>query len=364
MPKLISKNPLAKMIAEGNSDPDMLNLLLQKQLPFTETDYLETFVFVIKKKEYKNKAIENIRNISDGTKNNYIENDNLNINVAYYILLESLSRSKNEILVKIIQNTHLPIDFLKKIAEKGNTEILEALSENQIKLIAFPEIIDIMEKNTNINNFTRGKLDEIRKFYLTDEKAEEIEVDGLTDEIFSMANTQIQEESNIKNEEPKIENKKESKVEIKEEDEVLLIEEVEEKVVARFQEINNMTVAERVKTALLGTQADRAMLIRDSNKLVSMSVIQSPKLTIEEISSMAKNKSLASELISKIAKKKSWTKSYQVMLALISNPKTPVSDALGFLKKLHTNDLKLIKRDKNISPVVRKFANEIQSQKG
>jgi len=79
---------------------------------------------------------------------------------------------------------------------------------------------------------------------------------------------------------------------------------------------------------------------------------------------MAKNKSLAGELIGKISKKKSWTKSYQVMLALISNPKTPVSDALGFLKKLHTNDLKLIKKDKNISPIIRKFANEIQSKKG
>ncbi len=362
MPKLISKNPLVKIIAEGNSDPDMLNLLLQKQLPFTETDYLEAFVFVLKNNEYKKKAIENIKNISDGTKNNYIENDDLNINVAYYILLESLSLSKNEILVKIIQNTHLPIEFLKKIAEKGNTETLESLSENQIKLIAFPEIIDLMEKNTNINNFTRGKLDEIRKFYLTKEKAEKIEVDGLTDEIFSIATSKIQKENDIKDQEN--ENENESKVETEEEDEVLLLEEVEEKVVARFQEINNMTVAERVKTALLGTQADRAMLIRDSNKLVSMSVIQSPKLTIEEICSMAKNKSLAGELIGKIAKKKSWTKSYQVMLALISNPKTPVSDALGFLKKLHTNDLKLIKRDKNISPVVRKFANEIQSQKG
>ncbi len=360
MATLLSKNPLVKKIVEGEPDADMINMLLEKHLPFTETEYLETFVFNLKRKEYKQITIDQIKNISESTKKDYVENQFANINVAYYILLESLSLSNNAILIKIIHNNHLSEEFLKKIAEKGNTEILETLSENQIKLIAFPEIIEIMENNKNISNFTRGKLDEIKRFYLTEEKGEEIKADCLTDEIFSIAAMEMKDVEDI--DEKSEEKKEEVKEEI--EDEILLIEDVEQKVMARFQEINNMTVAERVKTALLGTQADRAMLIRDSNKMVSMSVIQSPKLSLEEICTIVKNKSIAGDIITKIAKKRSWTKSYQVILALVVNPKTPISDALGFLKKLHINDLKLIKKDKNVNPVVRKLANQIQEQKG
>ena len=46
------------MLVEGNPDTDMLNLLIKKQLPFTETEYLETFVFLIRNTQYKQKAVD------------------------------------------------------------------------------------------------------------------------------------------------------------------------------------------------------------------------------------------------------------------------------------------------------------------
>ncbi len=349
MTSILSKNPLVKLIVNGTSDSDMCEMLLNKELPFTELEYLEAFVFVIKKNEYKKRAVENIKLISDGTKKNYVENNSANLNVAYFILVESLSLLKNEILTKIIHNNYLPDIFLVKIAEKGNAEILEILSENQIRLIAHSEIIKKMEKNPNINSFIKGKLDEIKQFYLTTEKAEEIKIDNPNDEIFKLIKETEEkthkEESNIDNE--KLET----------------IENVQKTVLSRLQEINNMTVADRVKTALLGTKADRSILIRDSNKLVSQAVINSPKMSIDEISAIIKNKSVAGDLVAKIAKRKEWTKSYQIIFDLVMNPKTPVSDALGFLKKLHSNDIKMIKRDKNVSPVIRKFALQLQAQK-
>jgi hypothetical protein len=348
MTSLLSKNPLVKMIVDGKPDSDMYDMLLNKQLPFTELEYLETLVFVIKKDEYKKQAVEKIKLIADEIKKSYVEKNLANLNVAYFILIEALSLIKNEILTKIIHNNYLPDIFLVKIAEKGNAEILETLVENQIRLIAHSKIIKEMEKNPNINSFTKGKINEIKQFYLTNEKAEEIKIDNPNDEIFtSIKETEEKPQKEFDNDNDKSEN----------------IEDVQETVLSRLQEINNMTVADRVKTALLGTKADRSILIRDSNKLVSQAVINSPKMSIDEISAILKNKSVAGDLVAKIAKRKEWTKSYQIIFELVMNPKTPVSDALGFLKKLHSNDIKMIKRDKNVSPVIRKFALQLQIQK-
>jgi len=353
------------MIIEENPDSDMFEMLLNKQLPFTELEYLETFVFTIRRQKYKKKAVEQLKIIADPVKIKYVENKEANINVAYFLLMEALSTSKNEILTKIIQNNRFPVDFLKKIAENGKSEILEVLSENQIKLIAYPELIELMERNPNINNFVKGKLDEIKRFYLTGEKAEEIKADGLTDDIFTISAEEKKGKTDVGDDEDEgLEEKVKTEESEEDEETVLLTENVQQQVLTRLQEINNMTVAERIKTALLGTKSDRALLIRDPNKLVAQAVIESPKMSIDEISAILKNKSVSGDLISKIAKKKEWIKNYQIIVDLVMNPKTPVSFAVGFLKKLHANDLKMVKRDKNVSPVIRKFALQMQAKKG
>ena len=45
------------------------------------------------------------------------------------------------------------------------------------------------------------------------------------------------------------------------------------------------------------------------------------------------------------------------------NPKTPVKDALGYVKKLHLKELHLISRDKNVNPVVRRLAINFYKEK-
>ena len=88
----------------------------------------------------------------------------------------------------------------------------------------------------------------------------------------------------------------------------------------------------------MGTAGDRAVLIRDANKLVSKDVVRSPAVTDSEAIGYAKNKSLADEVIAYIAGNKKWTRHYQVKFNLVMNPKTPLSDSLKFLPHLRLND--------------------------
>lgn len=343
---LVSKNPLVQKIAEGKANEELLDLLFSKQLPFTEEEYLESLVFMVKNEKLKEKSIKILRKIPESVKTNYIEKNQANHRVAYYIVLEALGKKNLSIITKVVHNQSLPYEFLLKIAEKGDLSMLDALLDNQIKLIAYPQIMDVMELSPEISNYIKGKIHEIREFYLKAEAGEEIPLEEVLDdvkEIFaeSAAETEGEEE----------------------EPEELPIEKVEEKAMTELQMINKMSVSERIRLALVGNKTQRAILIKDRNKMVMNAVIESPKLGKEEIVLFVRNLSIPGDIISKIANSREWTKNYQIVLGLVQNPKTPVKSALGFIKKLHLRDLQLLVKDRNISPVVRNLAINFYQQK-
>ena len=75
-----------------------------------------------------------------------------------------------------------------------------------------------------------------------------------------------------------------------------------------LQRIAAMNVAQRVGLAMKGSREERAILIRDSNKIVSVAVLSSPKMTESEIESIAKMSSISEEILRLIANSRAWTK--------------------------------------------------------
>ena len=194
MTDLVSKNPLVQKIAEGKANEDLLELLLNKQLPFTEEEYLESLVFVLKNEKIKDRAMRILRKVTEPIKTNYIEKPKANHRVAYFLLLEALGKKNLSIVTRAIHNQAFPYEFLLKIAEKGDLSMLEALLDNQIKLIAYPQIMDFMEMNPDISNFIRGKINEIREFYLKAGAAEEIPLEDILDDVKEIFTEEVIEE--------------------------------------------------------------------------------------------------------------------------------------------------------------------------
>jgi hypothetical protein len=114
------------------------------------------------------------------------------------------------------------------------------------------------------------------------------------------------------------------------------------------QKLAVMGVAERMKAAMKGTKAERAILIRDPNKLVSASVLSSPKLAESEVENFAKLANVSEEILRTIGMNRGWTKNYGVVSALTRNPKTPLAVALRFVQRLNDRDLKMIALDRNL----------------
>ena len=130
-----------------------------------------------------------------------------------------------------------------------------------------------------------------------------------------------------------------------------------------IQRINRMTVAEKIKMALTGSQDERVILIRDSNKVVARAVLESPKLSDQEIENIATMKNVTEEVLRILAMNRRFMKSYSIARALLNNPRTPIDVGIPLMVRMNDRDLKGLSINKNIAEVLRGMATKLIKQK-
>ena len=119
------------------------------------------------------------------------------------------------------------------------------------------------------------------------------------------------------------------------------------------QKIAGLNVAQRMSLAMKGSREERAVLIRDPNKIVGVAVLSSPKITETEVESIAKMATINEEILRMIGFSRNYTKNYNIVHALVKNPKTPVAMSMNFLNRLNDKDLKSLSTNKNVPEVLR-----------
>ena len=137
----------------------------------------------------------------------------------------------------------------------------------------------------------------------------------------------------------------------------------EEKRKTLLQEISAMTVAQRVKFAMKGGADARRVLIRDTNKVVQRAVLQSPRLTDQEVEAFASMANLTEEILRLIGKNRNFRKNYAVVRNLLNNGKAPLDVTLNLLPMLNPMDLKKLTMNKNVPETLRTTAIKLQRQR-
>ena len=127
-----------------------------------------------------------------------------------------------------------------------------------------------------------------------------------------------------------------------------------------LQRLAKMTVAQRVQFAMKGGSEGRRTLIRDNNKVVQRAVLQSPRLTDQEVEAFASMSSLTDEILRLIAGNRAFRKNYVVVRNLLNNPKTPLDVSLHMLPMLNAVDLKRLTTNKNVPETLRSTASKLQ----
>ena len=130
-----------------------------------------------------------------------------------------------------------------------------------------------------------------------------------------------------------------------------------------IEKINRMTVVQKIKAALTGNMETRTLLIRDSNKIISRAVLQSPKISDTEAESYAAAKNVSEEVLRLIAMNRKFMKSYVVMRALINNPRAPIDVTMPLVARMNDRDLKGLALNRNVPEVIRSMAIKAIKQK-
>ncbi len=128
--------------------------------------------------------------------------------------------------------------------------------------------------------------------------------------------------------------------------------EQEEKRLTMTQRVLKMSVAQKIKLATLGNREARTLLLRDSNRLVSLAAAQSPRITDGEILSLANSRTASADVLRYIYETRDFLKVYALRAALVRNPKVPLPTALKFLPTLQEKDIKELSRDRNVPATV------------
>jgi hypothetical protein len=135
------------------------------------------------------------------------------------------------------------------------------------------------------------------------------------------------------------------------------------KKMSALQKISQLGVGQRVQLAIKGSKDERFILVRDGSKVVSAAVLESPKISDQEIEMFATLKNVQEGVLRGIAGKRKFMRNYIVQKNLANNPRTPLDVSLPIMKSLMINDLRAMSKNKNINDTLRKMAVKLYKQR-
>jgi hypothetical protein len=131
--------------------------------------------------------------------------------------------------------------------------------------------------------------------------------------------------------------------------------------IALIRRVMLMKVKDRVKLAMKGDREARAILIRDSNRVVAQAVIRNPRITDQEVEAIAAMRTVNDDVLRVIATNRGWARQYPIIHNLARNPRTPLPTAMQILMRLYTKDLKALSQNRNVAEAVRRQALRIST---
>lgn len=271
---------------------------------------------------------------------------------------------------KIYLNRNVPITLLVDAAKnEKNTYLLELLAGNQHKMVENPEFPGVLLENEALPGAAKNKVEEFFARTFTDQflahhgkkeadttddentiNSSALDLSTLPEELLKKDEADNEERSGKTDFRPLLNKEQEE-------------EEEKEEFLNLFQSINRMSVAEKIKIALMGNMEARKLLIKDSNRLVKESVMKNPRITDSEIGSMAGNKSSSEDVLRTIATNKTWLRNYSLKLLLVNNPKTPPALAMPMMSQLRDKDVENLAKSKNVSAQIAQHAKRLVKKK-
>jgi hypothetical protein len=282
------------------------------------------------------------------------------------VFLDALSdwvRDREELLELVVGNPGLPDEALVRIARGASQRITERIALNEQRLLQVPAVIEALYKNKNTRMSTVDRVVELAArhgvelhgvhTYAAHVQAiqgqlvpEPTEEPLPSDQVFEEALAVDAGEDAV------------------ERDAVEGTEQVKESFKPLSLRIASMTLSEKLRLCLVGNAAARALLVRDSNKVVAMAAISSPMVTEAEAAAVAASRQVSEDVLRYIGNKREWLANYEVKRALVFNPKCPVGISMKFLQHMMVSDLRALAHSRGVPAALKAAAMQRVAKKG
>ena len=397
--EISSTNPVVRAVIEGSAPRPAQLAASRGILPLPQHDLLEILVsfFEGSDAELKENASQTLAAQDpaslDGILRSAITAPTV---LSYFAARENFPATVYE---SILTNPRTPAEAVANFARKTTSgELLELISLNQQLLIQYPAIIDAIVSNPHRTAEADRRASETRREFFEKERgaqqiANELRAQGKVaaaefieqaefgadmdaagmsaeDALFLAAHIEVLDRETDDSwlgleyiEEIYEETEAQRKVifekilgEMQNEE-----DEIPGERISMLNRIMRMGVKDRVKLGMKGDREARNILIRDPNRLVSSAVINNPRISEQEVETIAAMRAISEDILRQIASNRQWSRSYNVQHSLVKNPRTPIASAITIMSRLQLRDLTGLSKNRNVSEAVRRHSGRLLS---
>jgi hypothetical protein len=343
-------NPLVEQFRRGGVARDLRLMAAQGLLPLKPEDLLELWTELVRDGD------EGVREAAEKSLGSFPAAELLPVlksrDTAAGVLSWAVThRPERELREVALQNTSLPDETIEALAPILPQALAELVVINQTRLLRRTSLLVALESNAGLSNDQKRRLRELRETFHIG--VAEAAASAPPPPPPAPAEAPPEPEPELAPIGDVLLTEDEAMVRYLSEEERQQTEKV-----SAVQKIYRLNTAEKLITALKGSREERAILIRDPNRLVSMGVLGSPRITEAEIESFSAMKNISDQVLREIGHHREWTKRYTVINNLVRNPRTPIGIALTLVPRLNPRDIKGIAVDRNVPEPVRKQAQK------
>jgi hypothetical protein len=332
-------SPLVQEVLSGGNR-ELLELAAGGMLPLPPEQLLPLQVSLARgaDPEIAERAVASLRTIDPRVASPFLAQEAGPAELAFF----AAENTHPLILETILRRRDVPRLLLVDLARRLSPDLQELLLLRQDAIVEEPSILDALEANRQISQYTQRRVKEYREHLLPQRSAAaraafaEAE-EHLTDEELSVAIAAVRR---------------------------LPVEgEAEEHTGLSEGQIRMLTVPQRLRLTRGASRSMKQILLRDPNSQVAVAVLHHNNFSEQEMEQIARSRQMSEEVLLDVSKRREWVARYNICRALVGNPKTPVAISVRLLPRISVRDLKLVSRDRNLPDAVRSSASRLYTIK-
>jgi len=275
--------------------------------------------------------------------------------------------NQHDVVTALLRMPRIGGAALEAMADAADERAGEIIATNEELMLKNPTVIEKLYMNKRVRMSTADRLVELAVRHNV-----ELKIPAFAEAAQAIKNELIMEaaeepyfddvlfkEANELGEKLKLDEANPDTHEVDEEGE----EKPKQEVLPLHAKLAQMTVSQKIRAATLGSAGERLILVRDPNRLVATAAVKSPLMRENEAAQISASRAVSDDVLRQIALNREFTRSYQVKINLVMNPRTPLTFATRLVPHLRDSDLRILSKSKNVSQSIGQLVRQQLSRK-